>query len=425
MPRASRDIKLETRTNRTKLKSNHEPYWVSIGKKLHLGYRKGTSGGSWIARANIDGKYKKEKLGKADDFQDADNDTILDYFQAQAAARQFAEHKTKEMAEGLVSTSRNSLTVADVIKHYLAWYKLNKKAYNYTEQTTQLYIISELGNILIKNLTSRSIRSWHHNIVNRPRRSKSKIKPTIEKALQDPEELRKRKATANRILTILKAALNHAWRDGLIETDEAWRKVKPFQHVDQPKIRFLSVNECTRLLNSSDTDFRPLIQAALLTGCRYGELIRLKAHDFDSHRKMIHVTETKNGKPRHVPLTEEGHQLLKDITTGKLGDNHIFLRSDGKPWSTSHQIRRMKAACGRAKITPAISFHVLRHTYGSLLASKGVSLQVIAELLGHSDTRVTSRHYAHLMPSFVADTLRANLPTFIEEETQSNVVGMI
>jgi len=57
-------------------------------------------------------------------------------------------------------------------------------------------------------------------------------------------------------------------------------------------------------------------------------------------------------------------------------------------------------------IEPEINFHVLRHTYGSLLASKGVPLQVIAELLGHSDTRITSQHYAHLMPSFVSDTLR-------------------
>ena len=62
---------------------------------------------------------------------------------------------------------------------------------------------------------------------------------------------------------------------------------------------------------------------------------------------------------------------------------------------------------------------MLRHTYGSLLASRGVPLQVIAELLGHADTRITSRHYAHLMPSFVSDTLRANLPTFIKDEASN------
>ena len=103
----------------------------------------------------------------------------------------------------------------------------------------------------------------------------------------------------------------------------------------------------------------------------------------------------------------------------------MFLREDSQPWDKSHQVRRITKACQQAKIEPVISFHILRHTYGSLLASRGVPLQVIAELLGHSDTRITSRHYAHLMPSFVADTLRANLPTFDNSKPDGKVVSMI
>jgi integrase len=90
----------------------------------------------------------------------------------------------------------------------------------------------------------------------------------------------------------------------------------------------------------------------------------------------------------------------------------MFLRSDGEPWGASHQQRPLNRACEIAGIDPAVSFHVLRHTYGSLLAMRGVPLQVIAEALGHADTRITSRHYAHLMPSYVADTIRKHLPSF-------------
>lgn len=43
---------------------------------------------------------------------------------------------------------------------------------------------------------------------------------------------------------------------------------------------------------------------------------------------------------------------------------------------------------------------------------RGCAAQVIAGALGHADTRITSRHYAHLLPSYVADTIRANLPSF-------------
>src|SRR5262249_21504602 len=90
----------------------------------------------------------------------------------------------------------------------------------------------------------------------------------------------------------------------------------------------------------------------------------------------------------------------------------------GGVWRKSHQMRPMLGACKRAKISPAVSFHVLRHTYGSTLAMRGVPMGVIAEQLGHADTRMTEKHYAHLASSYVADTIRAHFPSLgIAEET--------
>jgi integrase len=74
-------------------------------------------------------------------------------------------------------------------------------------------------------------------------------------------------------------------------------------------------------------------------------------------------------------------------------------------------MRPMLDACNRAKIKPAVSFHVLRHTHGSTLAMRGVPMGVIAQQLGHADTRMTEKHYAHLAPSYVAETIRAHFPT--------------
>lgn len=86
------------------------------------------------------------------------------------------------------------------------------------------------------------------------------------------------------------------------------------------------------------------------------------------------------------------------------------MRADGGKWGKSHQLRPMMEACKRAKIKPAVSFHVLRHTHGSTLAMRGVPMGIIAEQLGHADTRVTEKHYAHPAPSYVADTIRAYFP---------------
>jgi integrase len=65
----------------------------------------------------------------------------------------------------------------------------------------------------------------------------------------------------------------------------------------------------------------------------------------------------------------------------------------------------MREACAHAGITPAVGFHVLRHTHGSLLAMRAVPMAVIARQLGHADTRMTEKHYAHLAPNYVADTI--------------------
>ena len=70
----------------------------------------------------------------------------------------------------------------------------------------------------------------------------------------------------------------------------------------------------------------------------------------------------------------------------------------------------MIAASNAAKIEPAVGFHILRHTYASRLALRGVPMRVIADQLGHADTRMTEKHYAHLSPSYVADTIRQNFP---------------
>jgi hypothetical protein len=57
-----------------------------------------------------------------------------------------------------------------------------------------------------------------------------------------------------------------------------------------------------------------------------------------------------------------------------------------------------------------VADHVLRHTHASILVMRAVPMAVIARQLGHSDTRMTERHYAHLAPNYVADTIRANFP---------------
>ena len=90
-----------------------------------------------------------------------------------------------------------------------------------------------------------------------PAQNRSKAgKPRFKAAPTTEEGVRARRATANRVLTMLKAALNHV--------------------VEVARVHYLSVADAMRLINASDAEFRPLVRAALETGCRYGELAQLE-----------------------------------------------------------------------------------------------------------------------------------------------------
>jgi integrase len=228
----------------------------------------------------------------------------------------------------------------------------------------------------------------------------------------DPEAIRARRASANRTLTVLKAALNFAFQEERLASDVAWRRVKPFREVDVPVMRFLLEHECVRLINSCDGGFRNLVQAALLTGCRYGELARLQVKDFNVIAGTIAVRQSKAGKARHIYLTDVGQSFFGKIVKDRNPTAPILMRDGGELWNASNQQRVLHRASKDAQIEPAVTFHILRHTYASMLAMRSVPLKVIAEMLGHADTRMTEKHYAFLAPTYVAETVRAALPSF-------------
>ena len=172
-------------------------------------------------------------------------------------------------------------------------------------------------------------------------------------------------------------------------------------------MRYLSDDEALRLTNACADDVRQMVTAALLTGCRYGEIAALKCGDFDPDSDTLYIATSKSGKPRHIVLTDEGSEFFTQASTGRPKDEIAFRRSTGGAWGRTHQYRPLLEACENAGINPPASFHVLRHTYASRLAMNGVPMKVIAEQLGHADTRITEKHYAHLTDSYKADTVRA------------------
>ncbi|SFK79225.1 tyrosine-type recombinase/integrase [Methylocapsa palsarum] len=428
MARTVKNVKIDTRSGRSKLTERREPFWTVISSGCAIGYRKGAKGGTWIARLRDDeGRQHYESLGAADDTRDPDGLTVFSFSQAQETARKFFADKARALA-GHMAPAQGPYTVKDALEDYfIAREGRGSKGVRADRYAAEARIVPELGAIDPDKLTSKRIRDWLTTVARAPRLLRTakaaERRATKDVDLKDPEAVRARRSTANRLLTVLKAALNHAFHEGRIGSDEPWRKVKPFREADSPVVRYLSPSECLRLVNACDQSFRDLVRGALVTGCRYGELTRMRAADFNAEAGMISVRLSKAGKPRHVALADEGRALFASLTLGRAPQDLIFQRADGAAWGASHQQRPLEEASKAAKLDPTATFHILRHTYASSLAMKGVPMGVIAAQLGHSDTRMTEKHYAHLAPSYVADTVRAALPGLgIFEE--SNVAAL-
>lgn len=422
MARTVRDAPLGSRESRLKLKPGRR-YFRGIHDGLALAYRRGYLGsGTWSVRLlQSNDKYALRRLGVADDNADANGSDILNFSQAQKLAIEFDEQVKRDA--GLI---RTHATVAEATERYLKWFRIHRKSITETEHTINAHILPTLGERKINALKAYELQAWLEDLAAQPARSRTPRYEKEQKFRDFPkttDEKRARRASANRIFSILRAILNKAFADGLVSDNVEWRKVKSFAKVDETRIRFLTDAEAMRLVNACASDLKDLIKAALLTGCRYGELVAMKVHDVDMPGANVYIAESKSGKPRHVPLNEEGITLFRNLIKGKSAEKLLFTRADDKVWGKNHHVRPLKEACAIAKINPVISFHELRHTYASHLVQAGVDLLTISRLLGHADTRITCRHYAHLVDKTLEDAV-TKLQIFTSEKRNEILVAV-
>jgi len=424
MARRTPDARLESRESRSRLASRGKPHYRLLEPGLHIGYRrlKGRKGrpavaGTWVARHYVGGRsYIVEKIGVADDFSDADGTIILSFAQAQDKARTRMVLRARS-AGGITGP----LTVRAAVEGYLEFLEAHGKSAVDARHRANAHICPKLGDVEVSSLTPTMLRKWLANVARALPRARTRPgKPQQHRAFDGSDEaIRRRKSSANRTWTILRAALNHAFRDELVASDAAWRKVKSFKDVDAARVRYLTVEQARRFLNATDSEFRPLAQAALQTGCRYSELARLEVADFNPDSGTLAIRRSKSGKARHVVLSDEGVLFFRQLTIGR-ADSEIMLRkAGGEAWRASHQLRPMAQACINARVAPQISFHGLRHTWASHAVMNGVPLLVVAKNLGHADTRMVEKHYGHLAPSYIADAIRAGAPRFGMVESSS------
>jgi|AntDeeMinimDraft_6_1070357.scaffolds.fasta_scaffold10435_2 integrase len=207
-------------------------------------------------------------------------------------------------------------------------------------------------------------------------------------------------ATANWRLAVVSAVL----------TEEVLRDRLPSNPARIPRLtarnardRILDPDELERLIaacaQSGEPALRRIVLAALATGCRAGELRRLRWRDIDLHAGLVRIWESKSGRPRSVALRGLALQAVRDTSADQAADDHVFAHRDGR---VPFDYRESWEDARRRARLPGLRFHDLRHCHASALAESGANLLQIQAALGHSDPRMTAR-YAHLVESGLQD----------------------
>lgn len=196
-------------------------------------------------------------------------------------------------------------------------------------------------------------------------------------------------ATQNRRLAILKAALTWHGREDLS------RKIKLRR--EMPKIAWATRGQVLALSRSAKalghSRCRVAIMLLAYSGLRVSELLSAEINTRSGTLSVM----GKGEKPRVVPVPS---RLLPFLRAWR----SLASSQDSYSYDTFH--KQFTAARKHAGLPAKITPHVLRHSYATWLINAGENLKVVSELLGHADTQITARHYAHLYQETLRDAVR-------------------
>ncbi len=305
------------------------------------------------------------------------------------AERLFKEIQ-KEALKGriILLEKENNIKTSEFFKEYLLW---TEKIKNYeTVRRDKCAFKNFLRIIGDKPLRAIGIRD-------------------VEKFLVTCLDLGRKKSGINVDYRHLKAAFNKAKEWGYIK-ENPFTRVKPLKEEKKPP-KFLSKEEVKKVLKAikEDKDFRDIILFTLETGCRRQEILNLQVKDIDFTNGLINI-KGKGNKIRTIPITSRVKKLLEERCKNRVGKVFPLWHKDTitKKWR-----KLMK------KLGMDYRFHDLRHTAASWLAIRGVPLQFIQELLGHSNITVT-QIYAHLRPEVLRKALEETFSILESEQVQES-----
>lgn len=368
MARQKYDI--ESRLGRRALPARLEPYWRRLAVGEYVGYRQSGHNpqGTWVARyRDEEGRQNYKALGVFDD-----------YLHAEKAAKDW-------IATFKQSGQIEPMTVALACQHYVTDIRQqgrDQAAKDADQRFARTIYGTSFGKIRISALRADHIKKW-----------------------RDSFEGIKAKSI-NRELSSLRAALNLAFKEGLIQTDVAWRAVRQLKTPEGESTRrerWLNAEERARLIESAHPALAQIIKGLLLTAARVGELQACDVLHFDRKAETLHLPSGKTGA-RSIPLSTAMIALCQEQAKDKLPGAPLFTDPDGRRWNKNSTSIWMREARRRAGLDDDVVMYALRHTAISEMIANGLDAFAVARLAGTS-TAMIDAHYGHLCAARTKDAL--------------------
>jgi integrase len=408
MARRPRSPQLENRTNRLRLSVRRKPHaFTTIAPGIALGYRRCVGAGRWIVRvADGHGGSWQKAFGIADDHEPANNEHVLDFWQAQDKARQAARG---------TATGGRPCTVSEALDSYAANLRARGGLAGNVSRVRH-HLPAVLAAKPVALLTSRELERWRDGLA-------AKLEP----------------ATVNRTTRILKAACNLAAShdEGRIVNVNAWRNgLKSLPGAHKPRNVILTDQEVRAVIDAAraiDPAFGLLTEVAATTGARVSQLVALEVGDLkgngDGPRLMMPSSRKGHtGKQitrRPVPIPGSLAARLREASGDRNASAPLLLRGDGKPWSaTSADHRRpFEAAVARAGHDPSVTIYALRHSSIVRQILSGTPLRVIAVAHDTSTKQIEATYSVHISDHADA-VLRKGLLDVAQPVAADNVVTL-
>jgi integrase len=339
-----------------------KPVFAKLGKQLGLGYRRNKTAGTWVARL-ADGKRgnSMRAIGTADDFDDADGNDVLNFWQAQEKARAFTRDNRGDVKPA------EPMTVGHALDHYQADLKtrggdLGNVARVRTNMT---------GALARKPLTllgARDLRSWRDGLA---------------KILAP--------ATVNRTSTAMKAALNLAAdHDERIASRRAWEVgLAAIPGADESRNVILDDETIRKLIIAArehSPQFGVLVEVAAVTGARVSQLAGLEVQDLQNgSAPRLLIPASRKGKGtkavlrRPVPISPALADRLAAAASGRPVIAPLLVKPSGSPWRKSDHSRLFSRAAKRCDLdTAEVTIYALRHSNIVRQLLAGVPVRVVA-----------------------------------------------